>query len=111
MEFCQKDGTLMMPGKTGKTSVCLKCGSRTKANKDDIVMKEKITHEKAKRKRAPREILETETTVDAECTKCGNDKAFWWVMQAGSGLAGTEDLPDTEFYRCIKCKHTWRKTV
>jgi len=109
MEFCPKDGTLMMPSKGGKTSVCPKCGSRAKAEKSDVVMKETIAHEKIKVKRRPKEIEETEATVAAECPKCGNDKAFWWVTQTGSGLAGMEDIPDTEFFRCAKCRYTWRK--
>jgi len=110
MEFCPKDGTLMLPSKGGKTSVCPKCGSRTKVEKSDVVMKETIEHEKIKIKRRPKEIEETEATVNAECPKCGNKKALWWVAQAGSGLAGMEDIPDTEFFRCTRCRHTWRKS-
>jgi len=110
MEFCPKDGTLMLPSKGGKTAVCPKCGLRAKADKTDVVVKEIITHEKLSLKRRPKEILETDATVDAECPKCGNKKAFWWVTQAGSGLAGMDDIPDTEFFRCTKCSHTWRKS-
>lgn len=110
MEFCPKDGTLMLPSKGGKTAVCPKCGARVKAEKTDVVLKETIAHEKTKLKRRTKEIIETEATVDAECPKCGNGKAFWWVAQVSSGLAGMDDLPDTEFFRCIKCRHTWRKS-
>lgn len=109
MEFCPKDGTLMLPSRGGKTSICPKCGARVKAQKTDVVMKETIERKKIKIKRRPKEIEETEATVRAECPKCGNKRAFWWVRQAGSGLAGMDDIPDTEFFRCTKCKHTWRK--
>ena len=105
MEFCPKDGTLMLPSKGGKTAVCPKCGSRTKAEKTDVVVKETIEREKIKIKRRPKEILETEATVDAECPKCKNDKAFNWV----ENILG-EEQPDTEFFRCTKCRYTWRKS-
>ena len=99
----------MLPSKGGKTSVCPKCGSRAKAQKTDFVMKEKLEHEDVKIKRRPKEIEETEASVNADCPKCGNKKAYWWVAQAGSALAGFDDIPDTEFFRCTKCRHTWRK--
>ena len=42
-------------------------------------------------------------TTKIECPKCGNDEAFWWFLQTRSG-----DEPPTQFYRCVKCSHTWR---
>jgi transcription factor S len=42
-------------------------------------------------------------TTKIECPKCGNGEAFWWFLQTRSG-----DEPPTQFYRCIKCSHTWR---
>jgi DNA-directed RNA polymerase subunit M len=41
------------------------------------------------------------TTID--CTKCGNDTAYWWMLQTRSA-----DEATTQFYRCTKCSHTWR---
>jgi DNA-directed RNA polymerase subunit M len=110
MEFCPKDGTLMLPGKTGKTAICPKCGTRAKVSAG-AVLKEKVEKKKVELKRRPQEITETMPTVDAECPKCGSKKAYWWVTQTGSGLAGSEDQPDTEFFRCTRCRNTWRRTV
>ncbi|WOV93685.1 MAG: transcription factor S [Candidatus Nitrosoabyssus spongiisocia] len=42
-------------------------------------------------------------TISIECEKCGNDQAVWWMLQTRSA-----DEPTTQFYRCVKCKHTWR---
>jgi len=42
-------------------------------------------------------------TTKIECPKCGNGEAFWWFLQTRSG-----DEPPTQFYRCVKCSHTWR---
>lgn len=42
--------------------------------------------------------------VDAECPKCGYGRAEYWEVQTRSS-----DEPPTRFYRCKKCKHTWRE--
>ena len=42
-------------------------------------------------------------TTKIECPKCKNDEAMWWFLQTRSG-----DEPPTQFYRCVKCNHTWR---
>ncbi len=41
--------------------------------------------------------------LDAKCEKCGHGKAFFWTLQTRAG-----DEPETKFYRCEKCEHTWR---
>jgi transcription factor S len=54
-------------------------------------------------------IMEAEKGLDAlptttiDCSRCGNDMAFWWMLQTRSA-----DEPTTQFYRCTKCTHTWR---
>ena len=42
-------------------------------------------------------------TTSADCPKCGNNLAFWWMLQTRSA-----DEATTQFYRCTKCNHTWR---
>jgi DNA-directed RNA polymerase subunit M len=112
MEFCPKCGTLMLPTKSGKTVACPKDGYRAKTDKDTVVIKEKTEKVKVdKKKRSPKEITDTFPVVDAVCGKCGNTKAFWWTEQVTSALGGSEDLPETQFFRCTKCNSTWRKTV
>ena len=46
---------------------------------------------------------ESYSTIKMECAKCGYDKAVWWMFQTRSA-----DEPTTRFYRCQKCKYTWR---
>lgn len=46
---------------------------------------------------------ETLPTIEKECEKCGNNEAIWWMLQTRSA-----DEPTTQFYRCTKCKYTWR---
>ena len=42
-------------------------------------------------------------TIKIECEKCGHNEAVWWMLQTRSA-----DEPTTQFYRCTKCKYTWR---
>lgn len=42
-------------------------------------------------------------TIATDCAQCGNGEAIWWMMQTRSA-----DEPTTRFYRCTKCRHTWR---
>ncbi len=46
---------------------------------------------------------ETLPTIKIDCGKCGHDEAVWWMLQTRSA-----DEPTTQFYRCVKCNHTWR---
>ena len=46
---------------------------------------------------------EAHPTIKIECEKCKNDEAVWWMLQTRSA-----DEPTTQFYRCTKCKYTWR---
>ncbi len=41
--------------------------------------------------------------VDQECPKCHHDKAYFWEIQTRAS-----DEPATQFFKCEKCKHTWR---
>ena len=47
-----------------------------------------------------REVL---PTIKIDCGRCGHDEAVWWMLQTRSA-----DEPTTQFYRCVKCKYTWR---
>jgi DNA-directed RNA polymerase subunit M len=42
--------------------------------------------------------------VKEDCPECGHDTAFFWTKQTRSS-----DEPETKFYRCVKCKKTWRE--
>jgi DNA-directed RNA polymerase subunit M len=46
---------------------------------------------------------DTHPTIKLKCEKCGHDEAVWWMFQTRSA-----DEPTTRFYRCQKCKYTWR---
>lgn len=41
--------------------------------------------------------------IDMKCPKCKHKKAYFWTMQTRAS-----DESETKFYKCVKCKHTWR---
>ena len=50
------------------------------------------------------EDIATMPRVKVECRKCKNGEAYYWMLQTRAG-----DEPATKFFRCTKCKYTWRE--
>ncbi|MEM2956351.1 MAG: transcription factor S [Candidatus Pacearchaeota archaeon] len=98
MEFCPKCGILLK--KKEEKFICLKCGYTKGAV--SIKTSEKIPEKKSI------SIIEKEESslpeIDIQCEKCGNKKAYFWQIQT----RGADESP-TNFFRCTKCKHTWRQ--
>ena len=101
---------------------CPKCESRLKINNDgslscpkcEFVKKGDVKEGSKKSERVNSEFLvmdETdmnqakglESTIKIDCEKCHNTEGVWWTFQTRSA-----DEPETKFYRCTKCNHTWR---
>ncbi len=97
MQICPKCGSILIP-KQGKI-VC-DCGF---SKKGDIKITEKIA-EKDEGEGVFEKEEATLPTTNSECPKCGNKTSFWWTQQTRAS-----DEPETTFYRCTKCKHTWRE--
>jgi DNA-directed RNA polymerase subunit M len=88
--------------------VCEKCGyssavqavakteGRKKVEKEKPPASIKVLGDEA-------DAIEPLPTTSIECPKCGHDTAVWWMLQTRGG-----DEPTTQFYRCVKCSHTWR---
>jgi transcription factor S len=100
MEFCPKCGSVLEEKR--KNFGCVRCGYTSK-NKIKIESKEKI--------KEPQEIAvvkEKDTDVfpivSANCPKCNHHEAYFWTSQTRSG-----DEAETRFFRCVKCKYTWRE--
>jgi DNA-directed RNA polymerase subunit M len=100
MEFCEKCGGMILV--QGNKAACVSCGKK-------LAKKPKIeSSEKSEFKETIAVIKEGEDntypTVEMECPQCKNKKAFFWTMQTRAG-----DESETKFYKCTKCKYTWRK--
>jgi DNA-directed RNA polymerase subunit M len=100
MKFC-KCGSLMVPNEKGNL-VCANCGKTTRTKEEAIV--EKIDNVKQVKKIEEHQIQDTMPVADAECPKCKNPKAYNWAEQTRAA-----DEPETQFYRCTKCRYTWRE--
>ena len=100
MQFCPTHGLLLVKKRT--RSVCPKCGKSQKGN-----AKIKTVEKMAERTKVGL-IKEKETSVwpvtTAVCRKCHNTKAYFWSAQ----MRATDEA-ETRFFRCTKCKNTWRE--
>ncbi|MDO8460792.1 MAG: transcription factor S [Nanoarchaeota archaeon] len=99
MEFCTKCGGLIIISED--KALCASCGHRPKK------MPKIKASEKIEKKESIAVIKEegdsTQPIVEIKCPKCKNNKAYFWTMQTRSS-----DESETKFYKCVKCKHTWR---
>lgn len=50
------------------------------------------------------ETIETNPKIKITCDKCGNKSAYFWTQQTRGA-----DEPETRFFKCTKCNHTWRE--
>lgn len=48
--------------------------------------------------------MTTLPTTSVKCPDCGHGTAEWWLRQLRSA-----DESEVRFFRCTKCKHTWRE--
>ena len=100
MEFCPKCGSVLV--EKNKRYGCARCNYSAKG-KIKIESSQKIAQ-----KKKIGIIKESDTdvfpTVTASCQKCGNNEAYFWSAQTRAS-----DEAETKFYRCTKCKHTWRE--
>jgi len=108
IEFCSKCGGLIIPHKKGKKTVliCRSCGKKSTTSKK-LNLKVTTATKKENKKTIvveKKQKFEVLPETKAECPRCGNNKAFWWMLQTRAG-----DEPATRFYRCTKCRHTWRE--
>lgn len=104
MMFCNKCGSIMVPkkDKDKKVLICSSC-SYVDKNFENKKLKETINKENEIDIIDPDEE-QTLPEIEIECPKCKFDKAVYWLVQTRSG-----DEAETKFYKCLKCKHTWRE--
>jgi DNA-directed RNA polymerase subunit M len=105
MEFCPKCGLVCVSKKEKNKTilVCRKCGYKIKDYKP-IEIKEDIKKHPMDEIVIVEEKRETLPKIRIICPKCGNKEAVWWMQQTRSA-----DEPPTLFFRCTKCKNSWRE--
>jgi transcription factor S len=104
MLFCPKCSSILMPkvDKNKKLLVC-SCGFKKEAE-ENLVIKETISQKSESTGAGVAEDKEILPLVDADCPKCKHIKAYNWIIQTRAA-----DEAPTRFFKCEKCKHTWRE--
>lgn len=105
MKFCSKCGSIMFP-RTDRSKVkmvCGRCGAFEKSETESVV-REKGTEVNDVEIVDSKDDVASYPETDAECPKCGHDKAYYWLVQTRAA-----DEAETRFFRCTKCGHTWRE--
>lgn len=104
VSFCPKCGTKLKATPSGE-KVVLRCPR----GHYEVVSEARPITEKPVKEGTVSVIEDVEEkimpmpTVKAECPKCGNNRAYWWLVQTRGG-----DESSTQFYKCTKCGYTWR---
>jgi len=100
MEFCPKCGSVLV--EKNKKAKCARCSYSSK-NKFKLKTSEKVNKQQEVGiiKDKDTDVFPTMTTV---CRECGNREAYFWSAQTRAA-----DEAETRFYRCTRCKHTWRE--
>ena len=101
--FCPKCGAILRPKeKVTKRILYCTCGF-TKEPKEETGLELKETVQGNKKIEVIEEV-ETHPKVRARCEKCQNTIAYFWTQQTSGA-----DEPETRFFKCTKCSHTWRE--
>ena len=100
MEFCPKCGSVLIG--VNKNFKCARC---------NYLSKGKVRIESSESIKTTSQIgVITDSDIDvfpvisANCAKCQNKEAYFWTSQTRAG-----DEAETKFFRCTKCKYTWRE--
>ena len=103
MIFCPKCGSILRPNKeNGKTIMVCSCGYKSK-EAGSLKIKEQVKRDDVKIGVVDKEP-ELMPKIEQECPKCGNKEAFYWTIQTRAA-----DEAPTRFFKCTKCKKTWRE--
>jgi|SRR3989338_3723345 len=100
MMFCPKCGSILLPDLEKKIIRCSSCNYKEDKNRN-IIIKEVVNNKD--RIRVIDKNIETLPKTQIECPKCGNNQAYYWLVQTRAS-----DEAETQFFRCIKCDHQWR---
>jgi len=93
----------------GTILLACRCGYQEKMEKDGNILDNSIINKKKALENnlivvSQDDKISVHPKVKKLCPKCGHIEAEAWQEQTRSG-----DEPSTSFFRCVKCKFTWRE--
>ncbi|MFW9971750.1 MAG: transcription factor S [Candidatus Odinarchaeota archaeon] len=110
VEFCPECSNLLRKRKLDDKLILLcKCGYQQDLQEDNIELEEDIEKKKQALKNnlviiSEEDKISVNLKVKKDCPKCDGIEAETWQVQIRSS-----DEPSTHFFRCTKCKNTWRE--
>jgi len=110
VEFCPECSNLLRKKReSGKTYLACKCGYQKEIKADTDQIKKTIQDKKDALDQnliivSNDDKISIHLKTTAICQKCGHKEAETWQIQTRSA-----DEPSTSFFRCVKCKFTWRE--
>lgn len=113
MLFCPKCSSILRPKEKGGakflwcscgfTTVFEKAKPEEPAEQEKEVKEEKAPEPETRRIEIVKEV-EIHPKIKEVCEKCGNKEVYYWTQQTRGA-----DEPETRFFKCTKCEHTWRE--
>lgn len=98
--FCGNCKSLVYPPAGGGPLTCKKCGwSGSSPAASNVHRSETSTRIRVVRE----EGVDVRPQQAVTCPKCGNDKAYFHLMQTRRS-----DEPPTQINECVQCHHSWR---
>lgn len=112
VDFCPEcSGLLKKQVLDGVAYLVCRCGYKKSLDKS---LEEEMRNEKIQKKKkdldnrlivvSEEDKINVHPLVKKECPHCGNLEAEAWQEQTRSA-----DEPSTSFFRCTKCRKTWRE--
>ncbi|MBD3341209.1 MAG: transcription factor S [Candidatus Lokiarchaeota archaeon] len=110
VEFCPECSNLLRKQtRDSKVFLVCRCGYEREI-KTDTVEKQKKAQKKKEELDKKLIVVKEEDKISVHplvtkiCPKCGHNEAEAWQEQTRSA-----DEPSTSFFRCVKCRYTWRE--
>ena len=110
VEFCPECSNLLRKRRDdSNSSLVCKCGYEKEIDNNDGHINENIEKKKSALEEnlliiTDKDKISVYLQVKEICPKCNNKEAETWQQQMRSA-----DEPSTHFFRCTKCKFTWRE--